>query len=111
MSSSPPDDTAHDPEAARVLSRVRRLMAISLLLTGLAVAAVLVLAGLRIATREAVAPPADASLPLPQGGRVVSTAVAGDRVVVTIEAAGATEVHLFDVRTLEPRGRLRIGPQ
>jgi len=86
-------------------------MAISLGLTGLAVAAVLVLAGLRLATREDTGPPPEVSLPLPQGARVVSTAVSGDRIVVTIEAGGRTEVRLFDLRTLAPRGRLRIDPE
>ncbi len=86
-------------------------MAISLALTGLAVAAVLILAGLRIATREDPRPPADANLPLPPGARVVATAVAGDRIAVTVEVGARTEVHLFDLHTLAPRGRLRIGPE
>lgn len=86
-------------------------MAISLALTGLAVAVVLTLAGLRIATRDDPRPPADANLALPQGARVVSTAVAGDRIVVTVDVAGRTELHLFDLHTLAPRGRLRIASE
>jgi hypothetical protein len=30
---------------------------------------------------------------------------------VTIEVAGATEVRIFDLNTLEPRGKLRLSPQ
>lgn len=86
-------------------------MAISLALTGLAVAAVLILAGLRLAMREDPGPPPEVNLPLPQGARVVSTAVSEDRIVVTIEAGGRTEVRLFDLRTLAPRGSLRIAPE
>jgi hypothetical protein len=39
---------------------------------------------------------------------VLSTAVSDGRLVVTIEVAGATEVRLYDLGTLKPRGRLRL---
>lgn len=48
------------------------------------------------------------SVALPPGARVVSTAVADDRLVVTIDAGDATEVRSFDIRTMKLLGRLRF---
>jgi hypothetical protein len=38
----------------------------------------------------------------------MSTAIAGDRVVVTLDVDGATEIRTFDARSLQPAGRLRF---
>ena len=106
---SSPDEQPLDPEAARVLSRVRRLMAISVLFTGVAIAAVLVVVGYRVfRTGDVPSAAGEAALRLPAGARVVSTVVTADRIVVTVETGGQTEVHLFDLHTLAQRGRLRI---
>lgn len=104
---SPIDDDL-DPEAARVLVRVRRLMAVSVAFTGLAVAAVLGVVGYRIFTSEGSMPAAASVVTLPQGAKVVATAVTEERIVVTVEVGGQTELHLFDLATLAPRGRLRL---
>ena len=48
---------------------------------------------------------------LPKGARVVQTAVADDRLVVTIEIGGAIEVRTFDLKTLRPAGRLRFATE
>jgi hypothetical protein len=45
---------------------------------------------------------------LPKGARVIATGVSGDRVVVTIDVNGVTEIRSFDARTLQPAGRLRF---
>jgi hypothetical protein len=45
---------------------------------------------------------------LPKGARIVATAVAGDRLVVTLDVGGATEIRTFDARTLKPAGRLKF---
>jgi hypothetical protein len=106
---SPPDDSTLDPEAARVLSKVRRLMAISVLFTGLAIAAVLMVVGYRMFKGEGTsAAVADISVALPAGARIVSTEMNDQRIAVTVEVAGGTELHLFDALTLEPRGRLKL---
>ena len=98
-----------DPDAARVLTKVRRLMVISLAFTGLAIAAVLSVIGYRVFSGEGSrAAPADVSAKLPRGARVVATNIANDRLVLTIEVETRTELHLFDVQTLQPRGRLRL---
>jgi uncharacterized protein DUF6476 len=103
------DDRPLDPAAARIVAKVRWLMAISVMLTGVAVAAVLGVIGYRVFRGEGSAPPtADASVSLPKGARVVATALNDDRLAVTIEVGGQSEIHLFDARTLAPRGRLRL---
>jgi len=45
---------------------------------------------------------------LPKGARIVSTAVAGERLVVTLDIGGATEIRTFDAKTLKPAGRLKF---
>ena len=57
---------------------------------------------------EASAIPADMTLALPRGARVIQSAVAGDRLVITLETDGKIEVRTFDVNTLQPAGRLNF---
>jgi len=84
-------------------------MAISVLFTGVAVAAVLGVIGYRVFRNEGSrAPAADVKANLPAGARVLSTTVADGRIVVTIEAAGRTELRVFDLQSLEPRGRIEL---
>ena len=45
---------------------------------------------------------------LPKGARIVSTAVAGDRLVLTLDVGGTTEIRTFDAQTLKPAGRLQF---
>ena len=45
---------------------------------------------------------------LPKGARIVSTGVAGDRLVVTLDIAGVTEIRTYDAHTLKPAGRLKF---
>src|SRR5262249_30389492 len=98
-----------DPAAARIVAKVRWLMVISGLTTMLAVAAVLGVIGYRVFKSEgSAAAAADVTALLPKGARIVSTAVAEDRVVVTIEVGGAIEIRTFDLRTLRQTGRLRF---
>ena len=101
-----------DPEAARIVAKVRWLMIISGATTLVAVAVVFGVIGYRVFKAEGSAPsPADIASVLPPGAKVVSTAVADGRIVVTIETVGATEVRSFDLRTLAPLGRIRLAPQ
>jgi len=39
---------------------------------------------------------------LPKGARIVSTGVAGDRLVLTLDIGGVTEIRTFDAKTLKP---------
>jgi hypothetical protein len=100
-----PDPT---PEQAALFARVRRLMLIAGLTTGLAVAAVLIAIGYRLFRSEGSVATAEITAVVPKGARIVSTGVTGDRVVVTLEVGGATEIRTFDAHTLKAVGRLRF---
>jgi hypothetical protein len=49
---------------------------------------------------------AESNVSLPKGARIISTAVSEGKLLITIEIAGATEVLVYDLATLEPRGRM-----
>jgi hypothetical protein len=97
------------PEQAALFARVRRMMLIAGLTTTLAVAAVLIAIGYRLFRSEGSAVAAiDTVATLPKGARIVSTGTAGDRLVVTLEIAGTTEIRTFDARSLKPSGQLKF---
>jgi hypothetical protein len=97
------------PEQAALILRVRRLMLIAGLTTALGIAAVLIAIGYRLFHEEgSTLAPAEATEMLPRGARVIGTSVAGDRLVVTLDIGGTTEIRTFDARTLKPAGRLRF---
>src|SRR3981189_2247867 len=99
------------PEQAVLFARVRRLMLIAGLTTALAVAAVLIAVGYRLFRTEGSAAASDITTTLPKGARIVSTGVAGDRLVVTLDIGGSVEIRTFDARTLKPTGRLRFASE
>jgi hypothetical protein len=116
---APPAARPLDPDATRALGNIRRLMLVSNLFMVVAIGAVLAVVGYRIYRTEPappppppVAAPAPAKIPvemtltLPRGARIVGTAVAGDRLVITVQIDGATEIRTFDIKTLQPAGRL-----
>ena len=94
-----------------MVARVRWLMIVSGLTTMLAVAAVIGVIGYRVFRSGGSAPPTEVTTLLPKGARIVTTAVADDRLVVTVEINGAIEVRTFDLRTLQPAGRLRFATE
>ena len=96
------------PEQAALFARVRRMMLIAGLTTTLAVAAVLIAIGYRLFRSEGSVKPAEITAVLPKGAKIVSTSVAGDRVVVTLDIGGETEIRTFDAHTLKAVGRLRF---
>jgi hypothetical protein len=96
------------PEQAALFARVRRLMLIAGLTTALAVGAVLIAIGYRLFRAEGSAVATDITATLPKGARIVSTGLAGDRLVVTLDVGGATEIRTFDAKTLKPAGRLKF---
>jgi hypothetical protein len=100
-------------EAARMVARARWLLIISGLTTMIAIAAVLTVIGYRVfhGSESGAAANSDAIVALPRDARILSTAVAGDRIVVTLEIAGATEIRSFDVRTLKEIGRIRFATE
>jgi hypothetical protein len=96
------------PEQAALFTRVRRMMLIAGLTTALAVGAVLVAIGYRLFRVEGSIVASDITATLPKGARIVATGTAGDRLVVTLDIGGVTEIRTFDAHTLKPAGRLKF---
>lgn len=98
------------PAQDQLLMRVRRMMLIAGATTALAIGAVLIAIGYRVSRGEGSSATSsampDVTASLPRGARIVSTAAAGDRLVVTLDVAGHTEIRTFDAHTLKPAGRL-----
>src|ERR1700744_4509724 len=97
------------PEQAALFARVRRMMLMASLTTAVAIGAVFVAIGYRLFTSAgSAAGMADVTAVLPKGARIQSTAVAGDKLVLTLDIGGTTEIRTFDAQTLKPAGRLRF---
>ncbi|MDA9475436.1 hypothetical protein XI03_13230 [Bradyrhizobium sp. CCBAU 65884] len=98
------------PEQAALFARVRRMMLIAGLTTALAICAVLIAVGYRLFKSEGRAAEAasDVTAILPKGAKIVSTGLAGDRLVVTLDVGGVIEIRAFDAHTLKPAGRLKF---
>jgi hypothetical protein len=95
-------------QTAALMARVRRMMLIAALTTALGMSAILIVIGYRIYRGDGNVAPTDLTEMLPRGARIISTSVAGDRLVVTVEANGALEIRTFDSRTLKATGRLKF---
>jgi hypothetical protein len=103
------DDKPLDPEQARFVAKVRRLMMVASGTTFLALAVVIGVIGYRVFRGEgSAARVVDVTAQLPRGTRIVSTAVSGDRLVITIEVNSTVEIRTFDAQNLRPIGRLRF---
>lgn len=104
------DDKPLDPVAARLVSRVRLMMAISAFTTLIAVVAVLGVVSYRLLRPDGSVSTAatDMTAMLPKGARIVATAVAEDRIAVTVDVNGVIEIRTFDLRSLKQTGRLRF---
>ena len=107
------DEKPLDPEQARFVAKVRRLMMIASATTFLAVAVVIAVIGYRVFHGQGSAPPPAPELAasLPAGAKVLGTAVGEGRIVLTVEVAGAVELRSFDLNTLKPLGMIRLAPQ
>jgi hypothetical protein len=112
MSTSEPDvEPPLPPEQQKIVARVRWLMLVSGFATLLGIAVVIGVIGYRFSRGNGTVAPAEVTAMLPKGARVLATAVADDRIVVTIEQAGAVEVRTFDLKTLKATGRLRFATE
>jgi hypothetical protein len=96
------------PEQAALVARVRRLMLIAGLTTALAMAAVVTAIGYRLFRGVGSTVASDVTAVLPKGARIVATTVAGDRLLVTLDIGGETEILTYDAHTLKPTGRLKF---
>jgi len=91
------------------VARVRWMSMLSGVATLIGIAVVIGVVGYRIFRSEgSVATSAEIVAMLPKGAKVISTATAGERIVVTIDVQGQTEIRAFDARSLQPAGRLRF---
>jgi len=96
-------------DQAAIFARVRRMMLIASVTTAVAIAAVLVAIGYRLfSSPGSAAPISDVTAVLPKGARILATGVADDRLVVTLDIGGTTEIRTFDAHTLKPAGRLKF---
>ncbi len=110
---SDPAVTDMSPEQAALLARrVRLMMVIAGLTTAIGMAAILITIGYKLYRGEGTsAPVSEITAMLPKGARITSTAVSGDRVVVTVETPAGLEIRTFDARTLKLTGRLRFATE
>lgn len=100
------------PEQAQLMARLRRMMMIAGVTTSIAIAVLLVAIGYRLFRGEGRSTSGpDVTAVLPKGARVVSTAAVGDRLAVTLDVGGTTEIHTFDAKTLKPAGQLRFAAE
>ena len=83
-------------------------MLISGIATVLGIAVVVTVIGYRVFRTEGRPAPVEATTLLPKGARVVSTSIAGNRIVVTVDIGGTLEVRTFDTKTLSLESRLRF---
>jgi hypothetical protein len=104
------DRTPLTSEQTKIVARVRWLMLISGIATMLGIVVVVTVVGYRLFRSEAKYPDRtpDTTALLPRGSHIIQTAVAGDRIVVTVETGGMIEIRTFDASTLRPEGRLRF---
>jgi len=86
-------------------------MLISGFATLLGIAVVIGVIGYRVFRTDGSAGPAELTAMLPKGAKIVTTAVADDRIVVTLDVAGAVEIRTFDAKTLRATGRLRFATE
>ncbi|QUS41143.1 hypothetical protein RPMA_21575 [Tardiphaga alba] len=108
-----PADALPEPTAdqAAMIARVRRMMLIAGLTTALGVGALLVVIGYRLFRSEGSAVTTAATATLPKGAKIVATGAAGDRIMVTLDIGGRTEIRTFDAKTLKPAGTLTFASE
>ncbi|MGE3148741.1 MAG: hypothetical protein AB7K04_06700 [Pseudorhodoplanes sp.] len=99
------------PEQAQLVTRVRWLMLLSGVATLLGIAVVLGVIGYRVFRSEGSMAQTDVTAMLPKGAKITATALAADRIVVTLDIGGAVEIRTFDLKSLKPSGRLRFATE
>jgi hypothetical protein len=97
------------PEQAQLVARVRRLMALPLLVMAAGFLTVFGVIGYRIYFKpQRVSPAIERVMNLPRGAKVISATVSDGKIAVTVETGGVTEVLLYDQTTMQPTGRFII---
>ena len=102
----------HPEQTAALVARVRKMMLIAGLTTAIGVGALLVVIGYKLFKSEgSAAVTAVTTATLPKGAKIVATAVAGDRLLLTLDLAGSVEIRTYDAKTLKPAGILRFAQE
>lgn len=98
------------PEQQQLIARVKRLMALPLLVMVVGFLTVFGVIAYRLyfRTPAPASPPVEKVLNLPRGARVISTTASEGKLVVTVETNGVTEVLFYDLATMQPAGRFVI---
>ncbi len=113
MRPNPADETSEaplTPDQERVIAKFRRFSSVSMLIMFVGVIAVLGVISYRMLRTQPIGT-GQVTAMLPAGAKVLSTAVSGDVVVVTLDVAGSLEIRTFDARTLAPGATLRFATQ
>jgi len=105
------EDQPLTPEQRALVARVRKLMLLSGAATLLGIAVVIFVIGYRVFRTDGSVAPAETIALLPKGAKIVSTATAGDRLLLTIDVNGTLEIRSFDAHTLKPAGRLKFATE
>lgn len=100
------------------MAKVRKLTLVSGLITAIGVGAIFAVIGYRVFKSEGSSSTSanpggliEAKANLPANARLLGTTVSGERLVLTIDVGGKIEIRTFDVKTLQPAGRLTVtGP-
>jgi hypothetical protein len=111
LNNSDDEDDKLTPAQAQIVARVRWLMLLSGVATMLGIAVVVSIVGYRVFRTEGIPTLVEATARLPKGARIVSIGTAGDRIAVTVDIGGTTEVRIFDAKTLSQAGRLRFAEE
>jgi hypothetical protein len=96
------------PEQAAMMARLKRLMLIAGLTTALGIGAVFIAIGYKLFRGEGRTAVTETTIVVPKGGRIVSTATLGDRIAITLDIGGATEIRTYDAKTFKLLGRARF---
>ncbi|HTV28595.1 MAG TPA: DUF6476 family protein [Xanthobacteraceae bacterium] len=98
---------------APALARVRLLMLVSAVTTAVAIAAVLGVIGYRVyhAGESGTGTITNGTVFLPKGAHVVSATVGDGRIAVTVDVNGASELRIYDLKTLQQTGTLHFATE
>lgn len=87
------------------------MMLIAGLTTALGIGALLIAIGYRIFRTDSSTLASDVTIALPRGARIVSTSVTGDRLALTLDIGGATEIRTYDARSFKPIARVKFASE
>ncbi len=87
------------------------MMLIAGLTTAIGIGALLIAIGYRLFHTGDSAAASDVTISLPKGARIVSTAMTGDRLAVTLDIGGVTEIRIYDARSFKPVARVKFAAE